>query len=484
MTTLYKPHPLADLFPEMPEDEYEALRDDIKKYGQRDAILLANGQWILDGRHRYKACLELGISPRFRGVTGTDAELVALVVSHNLRRRHLSDRQRAMIAAEIATYAHGGNRKNQDANWRLENVNRATAAKLFDVSEKSVERAAQVVEHGTPELVQAVKQDKIAVSTAAAIAEAPKREQKQIVALDDEKQIVKRAKEINARKRAERAEMRRNDLIAKADTFMLEGPSHAADGIAIHNLDARNLLDVVAPDSAQLVITSPPYNCGMPYDAHDDNLPLNEYTDLLGSVFARCYAALCDGGRIAVVVPFGMQRTPWEPFAPRIHAILSECGFVSRGWIVWNKGTAGNSTAWGSFRSFTNPALRDEVECIIVMHKGSDTLPAASEQLQADAYGKFAPYLRDPNYFGELTQNVWNVQPETGLHGAHPAPFPVLIAQRLMHLYAPHGSLVLDPFAGSGTVGVAAKKNGYRAALLDVSPVYCALARERIEAAQ
>ena len=107
--------------------------------------------------------------------------------------------------------------------------------------------------------MQAVKQDKIAVSTAAAIAEAPKREQKQIVALDDEKQIVKRTKEINARKRAERAEMRRNDLIAKADTFMLEGPSHAADGIAIHNLDARNLLDVVAPDSAQLVITSPPY---------------------------------------------------------------------------------------------------------------------------------------------------------------------------------------------------------------------------------
>ena len=109
---------------------------------------------------------------------------------------------------------------------------------------------------------------------------------------------------------------------------------------------------------------------------------------------------------------------------------------------------------------------------------------AAAEQLQADARGKFAPFLRDPNYFGELTQNVWNVQPETGLHGAHPAPFPVLIAQRLMHLYAPHGSLVLDPFAGSGTVGVAAKKNGYRAALLDVSPVYCALARERIEAAQ
>jgi ParB-like chromosome segregation protein Spo0J len=58
-------HPLADLLLQMPENEYLHFRDDIKASGLKEDIWVLNGQ-VVDGRHRYRACRELGIEPTFR----------------------------------------------------------------------------------------------------------------------------------------------------------------------------------------------------------------------------------------------------------------------------------------------------------------------------------------------------------------------------------------------------------------------------------
>jgi DNA modification methylase len=117
----------------------------------------------------------------------------------------------------------------------------------------------------------------------------------------------------------------------------------------------------------------------------------------------------------------------------------------------------------------------------MVYHKGSGILEAPEGTLGKDEHGTFSEFLRDPNYFNEITQNEWSIQPETRFSNDHPAPFPLLLPQRLIHLYAFPGALIVDPCAGTGSVAVAAKQNNCRAVCLDQSAIYCALMQERIE---
>ena len=98
---IYNPHPLANIFPLMAADEYVALKNDIRQYGLREAIWILDGQ-ILDGRNRFKACQEVGVTPIFKEYEGDDP--TAFVVSFNLKRRHLSESQRAMVAAKLEKY--------------------------------------------------------------------------------------------------------------------------------------------------------------------------------------------------------------------------------------------------------------------------------------------------------------------------------------------------------------------------------------------
>src|ERR1041385_5743384 len=93
-------HPIASLFPMMDDDELAELADDIRDQGQREPIILHEGK-ILDGRNRYLACERAAVEPIVENFSGDDP--LAFVVSLNLIRRHLSESQRAMVAAKIAT---------------------------------------------------------------------------------------------------------------------------------------------------------------------------------------------------------------------------------------------------------------------------------------------------------------------------------------------------------------------------------------------
>lgn len=92
-------HPVADWFPEMPEAEFAELKADIEKRGLREPILVKHGH-ILDGRHRYRACCELGIEPKSIEYDGS-ADILDEIFSRNLFRRHLNDDQRAMMVAKL-----------------------------------------------------------------------------------------------------------------------------------------------------------------------------------------------------------------------------------------------------------------------------------------------------------------------------------------------------------------------------------------------
>ena len=138
---------------------------------------------------------------RFEPYSGDDP--VSYVVSLNLRRRHLNESQRAMVAAKLATLRDG-----QRADL-VEGLPIGRASELLNVGERSVARAREVIDRGVPELQQAVERGHVSVSAAADVASKPVEEQRQIVARG-EREILEAAKAI----RAERAEARREERLA------------------------------------------------------------------------------------------------------------------------------------------------------------------------------------------------------------------------------------------------------------------------------
>ena len=170
-------HPVCELFPAMQEKEFEALVSDIAQNGLREPIHVL-GQSIIDGRHRYRACQATGVEPRFVEVAD-NADLYGLVISLNLHRRHLSESQRAMIAARLESYSHGGQRlTGQDANLHLARID---AAQMFNVSPRSVASAARVNNEGIHELAHAVDQGRVSVSAASDIARLPAEVQREVL---------------------------------------------------------------------------------------------------------------------------------------------------------------------------------------------------------------------------------------------------------------------------------------------------------------
>src|SRR5689334_15309002 len=102
---MYQSHEYADLFPMMDGEAFAALVADIRENGLLEPVVLYQEK-ILDGRNRYKACSELGIEPRFERANG-HTDPLKYVISKNLKRRHLNESQRAVVAGRLANMRHG-----------------------------------------------------------------------------------------------------------------------------------------------------------------------------------------------------------------------------------------------------------------------------------------------------------------------------------------------------------------------------------------
>jgi len=188
---LLEPHPLAELFPLMSDDEYKALVADIKEHGLFDPVVVYEGK-ILDGRNRYRACWESDISVQLVDYEGDDP--LAFVVSHNLKRRHLNESQRAMVAAKIANMRQGERTDLRPMGQK--STSRQEAADYLNVSTKSVQRAHAIREHGIPELQQAVERGEIAVRPASRIATLEPEQQAEVLVTNTVKE---KAREIEQR---------------------------------------------------------------------------------------------------------------------------------------------------------------------------------------------------------------------------------------------------------------------------------------------
>ena len=285
---------------------------------------------------------------------------------------------------------------------------------------------------------------------------------------------------------------RRESHVADAFYARFEAPELSADEhVSCHEPvtdacicgDARRM-DAVADDSVALVVTSPPYFAGKQYEEELDRegVPGSylEYLQLLREVFAECKRVLEPGGRIAVNVA-NLGRKPYRSLAADVMSILQDdLHLLPRGEIIWQKGDgASGSCAWGSFRSPTNPVLRDVTERVIVASKGRFGR-ALSPKDRREAGLPYRASIKADDFMA-LSLDVWDIPPESAVRVRHPAPFPVELPQRLIELYTFVGDLVLDPFLGSGSTVIAAQRTGRDGIGYDLDPDYVEIARARVE---
>lgn len=196
-----KLHPACSVFPEMNDDEFDALKADIHENGLLEPIIV-KGDQIVDGRHRFKACRELGIKPETRewdGEKGDDAVL-NFVLSMNLKRRHLSGSQKAFVALKVEEYFAKHMKVGRPEN----------GPKIGTISGKAVDNAAKSVGVARGYVSDAKKIRK----------EAPELEQR---VMSGELTLPQAKRELKERQREDKREQDRKKIAATPKPETLEG---------------------------------------------------------------------------------------------------------------------------------------------------------------------------------------------------------------------------------------------------------------------
>jgi ParB-like chromosome segregation protein Spo0J len=436
VTTPYQPfrapmraldfHPVADLFPMMSERELADLTADIREHGLREPVWLHRDGRIVDGRNRYRACLSVGVEPETRTYTGEDSALVSFVVSLNLHRRHLSESQRAMVAARIAGFRHGGDRvSEQAANLPL--ATQAEAAEQLQVSERSLRDARRVQTEGVPELAARVDAGEVAVSTAAEVATVAPERQRAILQQVDPREIIRAATEIKAQRREQRVA----DKVAAvaAITTRAQAPAEPAAApvevkagqwwqLGKHLLycgDSASDEFVSKAQGAAFAFADPPYNAGKADWDHNFEWRHDYLTEVAEVVAVT-------PGISAIADFFAVTRMPYR--------------WSMAAWIT--NGMTRGALGFGNW---------------IYLALFSDS---------ASLYRNTQDHLRI------------NVDPSTTGDTAHESRKPARLLVDLIELFTADGDVVVDPFLGSGTTLFAAEQAGRRCVGAEMNPKHSA----------
>ncbi|MHA1386736.1 MAG: DNA-methyltransferase [Candidatus Helarchaeota archaeon] len=234
--------------------------------------------------------------------------------------------------------------------------------------------------------------------------------------------------------------------------------------------DSKEVLKELPSNCVDLVLTSPPYNFGLGYDTSEDGIDWKKYFMMLFLIFEECIRVVKYGGRIIVNI-----QPLYSDYIPSHHLISNffiQNKLIWKGEILWEKHNYNcKYTAWGSWKSPSNPYLKYTWEFLEIFCKGEMRKQGAKENI--DITG---------DEFKKWVVAGWSIAPERNMKKfGHPAMFPEELAKRVLKLFSYKHDLILDPFNGAGTTTFVAKQLGRRFLGIDISEKYCEIARKRLE---
>jgi len=348
-------HPAANLFPMLPDAELHALAEDIKRNGLQQPVIMF-GAHLLDGRNRWRACEIAGVEPRLKDWSGDDP--IGFVVSLNLKRRHMDESQRAMVAARIATLRQGARRDLSEISGKSQ----PEAASLLNVSTDSIGFARKVIDRGAPQLAAAVDAGEIAVSTAAQIAE---------MAPEDQGAILERLENGQAR--------------------------NAKEAIRQINRDGR--IARIAEDSAPLdlgrrfpvILADPPWR----YDDSDSRGAAEDHYPTMGIDEICALPVAAHATADAVLFLWATSALLQDAFA-----VINAWGFEYRSSAVWVKSRIGLGH-W----------FRVRHEFLLVGVRGKMPAPAPADRPDSVISADLTEHSRKPDEVQTFIERMWPTLP-------------------------------------------------------------------------
>lgn len=448
-------HPEANRVPPMSAEQDAEFRADIAERGVRVPIEIISGGIIVDGRSRYLAAKRLGIKrvPVIRAPLNGDDPVIYMLRAAT-KRRHLTDDQRACLAREemeilsqIATRERArqggltggrGRVKKSDSSQTTVihkqstgETSRRTVSAAYRVSERRV-RAAQQLKQVAPKLYEQVKAGAQRLT------------------------VAKRA----ADRESKRREHRRLSRAAK--------PNHAEPTWEIRCGDCITELAKLKPGTAKLVFADSPYNQGIDYGKgrNADLLSERAYLDWCRKWIAACVRVLTDDGSLWVMIS--------DEYADHFGILLREAGLHRRSWIKWYETFGVNCT-----NNF-NRCSRHIFYCVKNPRRFVFNADAVSRP--SDRQSKYADSRANPH--GKLWDNVWCiprlVENSRERLPDFPTQLPLALVRPIVLCASQPGDLVIDPFSGSGTTGIAAIQSGRRFVGLEKNKRFAELARQRL----
>jgi len=233
--------------------------------------------------------------------------------------------------------------------------------------------------------------------------------------------------------------------------------------------DSESILKQIPDNCIDLVFTSPPYNFGLGYDTKEDGIDWNQYFDKLFRVFKECIRTLKYGGRIIINI-----QPLYSDYIPSHHIISQffiQNKLIWKAEILWEKNNYNcKYTAWGSWKSPSNPYFKYTWEFLEVFSKG--TLTKSGKREDIDISG---------DEFKKWVMAEWSIAPESKMKKYdHPAMFPEELVNRALKLFSYQNDVILDPFVGVGTTPLVAKRLNRKFVGIDISEEYCRKAKERL----
>lgn len=448
-------HPACKLFPLLGDNELQELADDIKENGLQNPIVLLDGK-VLDGQNRLAACKLAGVEPRFVEWQGEGSPL-NWVVSQNLMRRHLTASQCAVIALDalpmLEKEAKERQRKSKGRGKKAENSlsnesenGKASefAARLVGTNYRYVELTKKI-QAEKPELIDRIRSGELTVPEARKLTAVPS---------------------TNGRRRRVNPDEDDKERIIKGDCLDL-----------IPSLD---------DESVQLVLTSPPY--AEQRNGHYRGVSEKDFSDWTVQWMEPLWDKLTDNGSVLMVIRPHLKKGILSDYVLRTRLALREDGWYENEELIWVKpdapplgSTKRPRRTWESILWFSRSPqpFCDLFAC------GSDSDRIGFDASIRFGTGKGLPVHGGQNYeigSGKARCPDVFVAPVGGnpQWNNHPAVFPESLADQLIQTFSAENDLVVDPFVGSGTTCVSAKKLGRDFRGFDLNGKYVKLALKRL----
>ncbi|MBI3318540.1 MAG: site-specific DNA-methyltransferase [Candidatus Omnitrophica bacterium] len=253
----------------------------------------------------------------------------------------------------------------------------------------------------------------------------------------------------------------------------------SADAV-VYEGDCRGLLEQIPRGTLQLIVTSPPYNIGKPYEKR---MRLEQYLEQQQKIISRCVEALDMRGSVCWQVGNYVEQNAIVPLDVALYPIFKSLGLKLRNRIVWCFEHGLHCSKRFSGRHET-----------ILWFTKSDRYTFNLDDVRVPQKYPMKKYFKGPrigqyscNPLGKNPGDVWiipNVKHNHVEKTAHPCQFPVELVERLVLALTKPGDWVFDPFLGAGTTAIAALIHGRKAAGAEIVPEYVKIIHQRVRLAR